>query len=103
MGSPIIKNGITLLYVLTPYGTWKHVNKLSYNNGYVAIPYSDTTKVTVGVYKIPENETAVAQTLAFLYGVTEDYHNALPIDFELLVLSEGSNPFVWTNIKWDPV
>lgn len=49
-GCKLDKKSVSLLYVLTPYGSWTAMDKIAYVDGYVTIPYTDTTSVTLGVY-----------------------------------------------------
>lgn len=90
-------------YVLTPYGTWKAIDKSAYVNGFLAIPYSNDKEVVIGVYSIPSDRPGIVKTISFTHGISADYHKALPIDFALLLTKDASAkyPNLYTNINYD--
>lgn len=78
-----------MLFVLTPYGDWAPIDKLAYNDGYVVIPYTDGTEVTLGVYKLPSSSAALPIAVPFISGIKTDFHSALPNDFALLLTKDS--------------
>jgi hypothetical protein len=45
------------------------MDKLAYVNGHVAIPYTDDTKVLIGIYDLPSNRTSTVKTIAFGHAI----------------------------------
>ncbi|CAD8046373.1 unnamed protein product [Paramecium sonneborni] len=99
----IIKKNTKLLYVLTPYSTWPTIDKIAYVNGYVAIPYTDSTSLLIGIYDLPNNRPVNVITIPFTHSISANYENPLPIDFALLLTKdlESKFPNLYLNINYD--
>lgn len=74
------------------------MDKLAYVNGHVAIPYTDDTKVLIGIYDLPSTRTSTVKTIAFGHAIEADYHKPLPIDFALLLTKESGAKYVFIII-----
>lgn len=73
-----------MLYTLVPYGNWESINKISVFDQYVAIPYSDSTKVMIAIYEIPNARPGETKVIKFTQGIDADYYKILPQDFALV-------------------
>ncbi|CAD8043968.1 unnamed protein product [Paramecium primaurelia] len=99
----IIKTNTKLLYILTPYGTWRAIDKLAYVDGHVAIPYTDETNVVIGIYDLPSDRPSTVKSIKFNHFIGANYQKVLPIDFALLLIKDSgaSYPNVYVNINYD--
>ncbi|CAK57135.1 unnamed protein product (macronuclear) [Paramecium tetraurelia] len=103
-GLPIKKSSTSLLYVLTPYGNWPSLNKASYIDGNVAIPYTDGYKVVIGIYPLTSGRPSSAKITPFTHSISADYHKLITSEDFFMIFNKnaGSNyPYLSVNINYD--
>ncbi|CAD8206153.1 unnamed protein product [Paramecium octaurelia] len=103
-GLPIKKSSTSLLYVLTPYGNWPALNKVTYIEGNAAIPYTDGYKVVIGIYPLPSGRPSSAKIISFTHSISANYHKQITSEDFFMIFNKnaGSNyPYLSVNINQD--
>ncbi|KAM3138891.1 hypothetical protein pb186bvf_009094 [Paramecium bursaria] len=64
-------------FLFNQYGDWTALYKISYSNGYLAIPYTDLTSILIAVYKVPDNYTSFTtpKSIKMIGGVSSPAYN----------------------------
>ncbi|CAD8138370.1 unnamed protein product [Paramecium pentaurelia] len=98
-GSPV-KNTITIPFILNSYGVYQAINKLSVNQEYAVVPYTNYSHLLVSVYKLPQlNADTTTKVITMNGAILETLENASRM-FAMILQQDpiSKNAAVYQNI-----